>query len=82
MTRQEHNLVEEFPEARETIHALKMNDAHFARLFEEYDRVNHQIHRAQERIEPMTEEHEHGLRVERLRLKDALYEMIKKQTAA
>lgn len=77
MTRQEHNLKEEFPEARAIIHDLKMTDAHFARLFEEYDRVNHAVYRAAERIDSVTEEHEKALRRESLRLKDELYGMIR-----
>ena len=73
----EHNLSQEFPESRDIIHELKMNNAHFARLFEEYERVNSQTERAAARIEPLTTEHEAQLHRERLRLKDELYEMIK-----
>ena len=40
-----HDLVHEFPELRERIHALKMSDAHFARLFEQYHEVDHEVHR-------------------------------------
>jgi len=72
----EHNLIQEFPEAREVIHELKTTNAHFARLFDEYHKVNRQVQRAADRTEPLTDAHETQLHKERLRLKDELYAMI------
>ena len=34
-----HDLVHEFPEHKDAIHDKKMNDAHFAKLFDEYHGV-------------------------------------------
>ena len=45
MSHTPHELVEEFPDAVERIHALKETDGHFARLAEDYHEVNRQIHR-------------------------------------
>ena len=36
MLTEKHDLIHELPEHREKIHELKMNNNHFARLFEEY----------------------------------------------
>ena len=42
---EKHDLIHELPEYREKIHELKMSDHHFARLFEEYHEVDHEVHR-------------------------------------
>ena len=67
------DLSHEFPEFKETIHELKINDAHFAKLFEKYGELNHQILRAEQRIELMSEQEEEALRKDRMRLKEQLY---------
>jgi len=36
MTLEKHDLVHEFPESRDAIHELKMNNNHFSRLFDQY----------------------------------------------
>ncbi|PWK63847.1 YdcH family protein [Aminobacter sp. AP02] len=72
MSNTPHTLGEEFPGKLEAIHALKAQDAHFARVLEEYDEVNDQIHKAETKIEPVSQEHEATLRKRRLALKDAI----------
>ena len=67
-----HTLGEEFPGQLDEIHALKAKDPGFARIVEEYDEVNDKIHRAENRIEPMSEDMETVLRKHRLVLKDAI----------
>ncbi len=67
-----HTLQEEFPGEAAKISALKTSDAHFARLLEEYDSVNDKVHRAEARIDAVSEEHEQGLRRQRSRLKDQI----------
>jgi uncharacterized protein YdcH (DUF465 family) len=71
-----HTLGEEFPGQMEAIHALKASNAGFARILEEYDEVNDQIHRAETRIEPVSEEAEIMLRKQRLALKDRIAEAL------
>jgi uncharacterized protein YdcH (DUF465 family) len=68
-----HELAEEFPDQIERIQARKASDAHFARLVEEYHEVNRAIHRAETRVEAMSEEHETALRRRRLQLKDEIF---------
>ena len=76
MTNTPHELSEEFPDFAGKISDLKQNDAHFARLAQEYHDLNGRIHRAETLVEPMEEQAEHGLRKERARLKDEIYRML------
>jgi hypothetical protein len=72
MSNTPHTLGEEFPDQLEAIHALKVKDAAFAKILEEYDQVNDQVHRAETNIEPVSQEVETTLRKRRLALKDAI----------
>ncbi|MGE4372966.1 MAG: YdcH family protein [Xanthobacter sp.] len=72
MSNTPHTLGEEFPDQLEAIHALKAKDTHFAGILDEYDDVNDQIHRAETRIDTITEEAEAALRKRRLTLKDQI----------
>lgn len=67
-----HTLQEEFPGEAAKISALKGSDAHFARLLQEYDEVNDKVHRAETRVDAVSEEHEEALRKQRARVKDAI----------
>ncbi|WP_372426715.1 YdcH family protein [Salinarimonas chemoclinalis] len=71
-----HELAEEFPEAAERIHMLKQENAHFARLADEYHELNRTIHRIETRVEPTSEEVEQDLRRKRLVLKDEIAAML------
>lgn len=73
-----HDLVREFPEHRETIHDLKMNDRHFARLFEEYNELDKEVRQVEMAGGTVSDEHMEGLKLNRLNLKDQLYAMILK----
>lgn len=73
-----HELHDDFPEYAERIHALKTDDAHFAKLFEEYHEVNRAVHRAETDVEPTTDEHLEEMRKTRMSLKDQLYSMLSK----
>ena len=76
MSHTPHEIVEEFPEHAALIHSLKQSDAHFARLLEEYHKVNGAVHRAETQVEPTTDSHEQELRRTRLRLKDEINAML------
>lgn len=71
-----HQLHEEFPDDAAKIRELKMTNAHFAKLIEKYDDLNHEIHRVETRIEPTTEDVEEDLKRRRVRLKDEIAAMI------
>lgn len=72
MSNTPHTLGEEFPGQIEAIHALKAADPHFAKLLTEYDEVNDRVHRAEARLDTLSEAAEAGLRRARLTLKDAI----------
>lgn len=72
MSHTPHELAEEFPADVEKMHALKTGDAHFARIFDEYHTVNKTIHRAETKVEPISDEHEAALRKQRMALKDEI----------
>ena len=67
-----HELAEEFPEHTENLHHLKMNNAHFAKLADDYHVLNRKIHRIETGVEPVSEMYETQLRKERMSLKDEI----------
>lgn len=72
MSNTPHTLGEEFPGQTEAIHRLKVSDANFARLLDEYDEVNDQVHLAETNVKPMDHFEEEKLRKRRLQIKDAI----------
>lgn len=68
-----HQLVNEFPEFEEKINVFKVNDNHFKKLFDEYDRLDHEIYRIETDTEPASDDALNSLRVERVRLKDEIF---------
>jgi uncharacterized protein YdcH (DUF465 family) len=76
MNIERHDLVHEFAEHREKIHHLKMENAHFAKLFEEYGTVTKEVERLEGESVPVADEAFEGLKKQRLLLKDQLYAML------
>lgn len=76
MSNTPHSLKDEFPGQAEAIHRLKVADAHFARLLEEYDEVNDAVHLAETRVNPIDGSAENDLRKRRLQIKDAIAEAL------
>ena len=77
MLNEKHDLIHELPEHREAIHNLKMTNNHFARLFEEYHEVDHEIHRIETGEETPSDDYVEEKKKQRLNLKDNLLRMIK-----
>ncbi|NEY91460.1 YdcH family protein [Tabrizicola oligotrophica] len=77
MSHTPHALAEEFPEKSQKISALKEADAHFAKLVAEYDAVNDKVHRAESRLDLLSEEAEEHLRKQRSHLKDHIWQHLK-----
>lgn len=77
MTHTPHGLAEEFPEHALKISAMKENDAHFARLVEDYAAVNELVHRAEARLDTITEDEEEALRRKRAAIKDHVWQHIR-----
>ena len=76
MTHVPHEIPDEFPEYKEKIHNLKMNDGHFSRLFEEYHELNREIHRIEAAGVNTSAEQYESLKLMRLRLKDEIYALL------
>ena len=76
MTLENHSLVQEFPEFRDKIHQLKTTNTRFARLFDEYDVVEHDVHRIESGAQAASDERLEGLKKERLKLKDQLFSLL------
>jgi uncharacterized protein YdcH (DUF465 family) len=75
------DLAHEFPEFKDAIHNLKISDAHFARLYEDYNELCKSIYRAEQRIDLVSEEAEEALRKDRVKLKDELYAILSEAKA-
>lgn len=72
-----HPLILEFPEHKDGIHQLKVNNPHFRRLAFEYEGVDKAIVRAEQGIETLGDDYLESLKKERLQLKDLLFGMLK-----
>lgn len=76
MSNTPHELHEEFPADADKIHELKLSNAHFARLAEEYHAVNREVHRAETGVEPVADMVETEMRKKRAYLKDEIARML------
>lgn len=82
MTIEKHDLHHEFPEFKDEIHHLKMNDNHFLRLFNEYHDIDQEVHRIEQGVENTSDEYLEGKKKQRLNHKDSLFVMLKKEKKA
>lgn len=80
MSNTPHTLTDEFPGQTEAIHKLKVADPRFAKLLEEYDEVNDQVHLAETNVAPVDQLAEVELRKRRLAIKDAIAEALARLT--
>jgi len=78
MLSEHHDLAHEMPEHKDTIHNLKINDAHFARLFDEYEDINKEILRIEKEIDAASDDRLEDLKKQRLVLKDEMTDIIRK----
>ena len=81
MSLEKHDLVHELPEYRDEIHRLKLNDHHFARLFNEYHELDHAVYRFEQGVENCDDQHLETLKKQRLALKDTLFAQIKQRAS-
>ena len=77
MLNEKHDLIHELPEYRDAIHNLKTSNNHFARLFNEYHEIDHEVHRIETGVETTSDEYLEEKKKVRLHLKDELLEIIK-----
>lgn len=72
-----HELHDEFPEYKELMHQLKMENEHFSKLADEYHKVNREIHRIETDVQPTSDAYQEDLRKKRMVLKDEIYALLK-----
>lgn len=77
-----HPLVQDFPELRDTLHSLRTQDHHFARLCNEYEELDKRICRIEDDVEKTSDEELIQFKQERVARKDELYRLMKKSTEA
>lgn len=82
MPLEKHDLLHEFPEHRDAIHDMKMNNRHFARLFDEYHELDREVHRIEVGAENTSDVYLEKQKKARLRLKDELYAMLQQDVKA
>jgi uncharacterized protein YdcH (DUF465 family) len=68
-----HELHLDFPQYAQRIHALRHEDAHFARLLAEYEKVTEEIRGYEKADVPVADDWMEKLKYTRLSLKDKLY---------
>ena len=73
-----NELDEMFPAQKARIHELKLGNAHFARLANEYHEVNRLVHRMETGVEPAGDERVETTRKQRLKLLDEIQSMLAK----
>lgn len=82
MQLEHHDLNHEFPEHKERIHGLKTTDAHFGKLFDRYDELDHKVRNLEEAGLLISDTEMEALKLDRVRLKDELYAYLIKPAAS
>lgn len=72
-----HELEQEFPELKETIHRLRSSDTHFARLCEEYKGLDAEVSHIEEDEVPVPDFDLENMKKRRLKLKDEIYAVLR-----
>lgn len=76
MSVEHHDLIHEFPEFKERIHELKVGDAKFREIFDEYHELTRSIENMENEVTPVSTMTEEEAKKKRLQMKDELYRMM------
>ena len=76
MIQDHHPLAKDFPQYKDKIHTLKQQDAHFARLYQAYEDVDKAVVRLETRVELASDAELEDKKVQRVRIKDELYNLL------
>jgi len=82
MSLEKHSLLKEFPDHHHTIRHLKMHDMHFAKLFDEYHEIDHEVFTIESNDGTTSDEYLEKQKLLRVQLKDTLYSLVKKEELA
>ena len=77
-----HDLHHDFPEFKDEIHLLKTGNNHFARLYDEYSKLNREVMVLEGKNTPVADETFEELKKQRVKLKDELYAMLRAQKSS
>ena len=72
-----HTVNDDFPGMETKIHALKTGNAHFRRLFDEYDALAAELHRFDEGAGGISDDHAHELKKKILKIKDEISALLR-----
>ncbi|OQW93141.1 MAG: GTP-binding protein [Beggiatoa sp. IS2] len=76
MFNEPHDLFHEFPEYQGKIQSLQSEDSRFAELFNEYHRIDQEVHRIMVELETPSDLYIETLKKNRVYLKDKLYAIL------
>jgi len=76
MSVEHHDLIHEFPQLKARIHELKISNAHFRRLFDEYHELTREIENMENEVTPVATRTEEEAKLRRVHLKDELYRLL------
>jgi uncharacterized protein len=76
MSVEQHDLIHEFPQLKTRIHELKVSDAHFRKLFDEYHGLTREIEKMENEVTPVATRTEADAKLRRIHLKDELYRLL------
>lgn len=71
-----HDLYQDFPEMKDAIDALKVGNAHFARLNASYDRLTGKVEDLEAHDMPVADFTLEDMKKQRVKLKDELYHLL------
>ena len=71
-----------FPEYREKIAQLRANDRHFSRLFDEHNKIDHEVKQLEDKHSPALQAEIEVLKKQKLALKEELYALLRKEHAS
>lgn len=71
-----------FPEYREKIAQLRANDRHFSRLFDEHNKIDHEVKQLEDKHSPVLQAEIEVLKKQKLALKEELYALLRKEDAS
>ena len=76
MSVEHHDLIHEFPHLKARIHELKVSNAHFRRLFDEYHEITREIEKMENEVTPVATHTEEEAKLRRVHIKDELYRLL------
>lgn len=77
MLGESHDLIHEFPDLGQKIADLREGNPEFAKLMDDYDRLDARVRSIEELGTPVADETIEDLKKERLQLKDSLYAILR-----